>query len=227
MKKILCIGDSLGLPREGVLYEDTWFYSLKVKYPEYEFIDYFKRGVLINEALHQFETYYKYYEPDIVIFQLGICDCSPRYINDRKFVWNLLIKVFKLLKLESFFWKIIKVVFSRTRDTVYTDKGDFMMCYDSIVQKFLNNGVKQMIIVKICHVAKETLIKNKYINDNIEDYNYVIDSICEKYKEWLITIDPLSEGDPALYVDGYHCNSLGMKKVFDQIDKIIERFCQR
>lgn len=223
MKKILCIGDSLGLPRDGVSYEDTWFYIIKYKHSEYEFIDYFKRGLLINEALQQFDTYYKDYKPDRIIFQLGICDCAPRYINDRKLIWRFLIKVFRLLKLESFFWRIIKKVFSRTSDTVYTKISDFKICYESIVQKFLNIGVKQIIIVKICHVSNESLLKNKYINDNVEDYNSVIDSMCKKYPERLIAIDPLSEGNSDYYIDGYHCNSLGMTKVFEQIDKIIEK----
>lgn len=45
MVKVLCVGDSLGLPRDGVTYENTWFYKIKIKYPNYDFIYKFKRSL--------------------------------------------------------------------------------------------------------------------------------------------------------------------------------------
>ena len=38
MLKCLCIGSSLDLPREGVLYSDTWIAKCREKFPGIDFI---------------------------------------------------------------------------------------------------------------------------------------------------------------------------------------------
>ena len=39
MLKCLCIGSSLDLPREGVLYSDTWIAKFREKFPGIDFIN--------------------------------------------------------------------------------------------------------------------------------------------------------------------------------------------
>ena len=39
MLKCLCIGSSLDLPREGVLYSDTWIAKCREKFPGIDFIN--------------------------------------------------------------------------------------------------------------------------------------------------------------------------------------------
>ena len=48
---ILCIADSLGLPRDGVKIEDTWFYKLCHSFPQHHFIDRFERGMLTSRLI--------------------------------------------------------------------------------------------------------------------------------------------------------------------------------
>ena len=47
--KILCITDSLGLPRPSVDYEDTWFSMIKRELPQYDFISYFARDATTRQ----------------------------------------------------------------------------------------------------------------------------------------------------------------------------------
>lgn len=219
--KILCIGDSLGLPREEVQYEDTWFFKVKSMYPFIEWIDYFQRGLLVNEAVQKFDTYYSFYHPDIVIWQSGICDCSPRYINDMKIFWRLLIKVTKKLKVESLFWKLIKKLFKRNPKTVYTPINDFEQQMINLIEKFFLNGAELVIIIKIGKASNIVLQNSPHINNNISKYNEVYDRIHQRYPQKVVVLDPLNKGDDALYVDGYHCNKIGMNKVLNSISSCL------
>lgn len=65
--RILCIGDSLGLAREEVRYEDTWFYKLQQEFSDHEFIGQFERGLLISKVYENYDCYYTFYSPDVVI----------------------------------------------------------------------------------------------------------------------------------------------------------------
>ena len=108
--KILCVGDSLGLPREGVSYEDTWFYELVNKYREDHFIYKFKRGLTSEYLIGLYGKEYKgefssFYMPDVVIMQSGIVDCAPRYINDYKGIGKIISRISKFLRIEILFWQ--------------------------------------------------------------------------------------------------------------------------
>ena len=82
--KILCIGDSLTLPRNGVNYEDTWFYLIKQNFLNFEFISSFKRAITSN-ILNEHDSL-ELYSPDYAIIQLGIVDCAPRLIKEASLI---------------------------------------------------------------------------------------------------------------------------------------------
>lgn len=219
--KILCIGDSLGLPREGCDYESTWFYKLKKMYPDHEFIAHFKRGLLIDDALHMFDTYYCEYASDFVILQTGICDCSPRYINERKILWKVLIKLSKTLDIEHTFWVIIKKCFKRREQCVYTSPSSFYLYYSSLISKFVSIGVKKIIIVKIGHSTSKIIEKNPCFNINVDKYNSIIDEIYSQNNQIVSIVKPLDIVDDSLFVDGYHCSPKGMDRVLESLINIL------
>jgi acyl-CoA thioesterase I len=119
--KILCIGDSLALPGHLNLYEDTWYYKLKKRFPTYDFISYFKRQ-LTTDALVTLGGGEKgvdkwpkgadcleAYMPAIVILQLGIVDCAPRLLhkNERHLVSRL------PALLSNFYLRVLKKIRKR------------------------------------------------------------------------------------------------------------------
>lgn len=216
--RVLCVGDSLGLPRKGCPYEKTWFFKLAKKYPNIEFVDYFKRGLVLTETVNLYNTYYTDYKPDIVIIQTGICDCAPRYLNSNKLLWKLLLNLLGHLGLESYFWKIIKFIFSRRENCVYTKVDVFSQLYRKLIEKFIANGVKKIIVVKIGHAAESVAANNCYFNSNVDKYNNIINKIAVEKKDHIIIIDPLHNVHEDLFVDGYHCNSNGMEKVYHDLD---------
>lgn len=229
--KILCVGDSLGLPREGILYQDTWFYKLSSKYRDIDFIYKFKRGLTTNNlvaknGLEYNGEYSCFYMPDIVITQFGIVDCAPRYINDQRGIGKLLKESAKLLKIESFFWRLIKYVKKRERKCVYVNINEFANNLEVYVNELVNEiGVKTIIFIKIGMPGKDTLTRSPFISDNIKVYNNVFDTLSLKYPNIITVVDPLGTGDDSLYIDGYHTNSKGADCVFKTLEeKLLE--CQ-
>lgn len=217
--KILCVGDSLALPREGCTYEESWFYKLSKYYEHIDFVAFFKRGLRISETRALFDLYYCDYFPNYVIIQTGICDCAPRYINAYNLYWKYLIKAFALIGLEKQFWTIIKSVFSRRKNCVYTEPQIFERYYDDLVQKFLSLGVEKILIVKIGHASNCLLDKNPGFNSNVDTYNLILQNIADKYKNNVVCIHPLDDVNNNLFVDGYHCNSKGMDVVYESLKR--------
>ena len=119
IKSILCIGDSLSMPRDTLLYKDTWHSKLKKEFPNIDFISQFKRAITTDvlvelgggdsETIESFpfgSDCLEFYKPDIVILQLGIVDCAPRLIRNGtlKFYISKILKG-KLLKIYLLFLK--------------------------------------------------------------------------------------------------------------------------
>lgn len=224
--RVLCIGDSLALPREECSYESTWFYKLQHAFPQHEFIDFFKRGLLIPDALHKFDTYYQFYGPDVVIIQTGICDCSPRYINDKNMIIRIVRKICKVIHLEPLFWKTVKLR-KRRQNCVYTRYDEFKTMYAQLVQKLFSSGSKHIILIKIGHAAPSVLTRNPYMNLNVDKYNYIMDHILKNNKGRVTVLDPLKDAEDGFFIDGYHCNPIGMVAVYEQIKKVISEIDAR
>lgn len=222
--RVLCIGDSLGLPRDGCKYEDTWFYKLKANYPQYEFVDYFTRSLLIPKALEMFDLYYRFYNPDIVILQIGVCDCSPRYINDKKIIWRFLKKISTFIGCEFLFWKIVKIR-GRSESCVYTKLDEFTQGFETLIEKFVQEeSVKKIYIILIGKCTDSILRRNKYFNKNVEKYNNTIFLISERHRDVVTVLNPLGEPSDVFFTDGYHCNSKGMTIVYKIIKKYMDEF---
>lgn len=221
-KSVLCITDSLGLPREGVTYRDTWISLMQQAFPDYDFITSSFRGMTINNAITYCNEYWKFYDADYFILQTGICDCAPRFINDRKIIVRLLIRLFKTIGLEKLFWRIIKSFFSRKRDCTYTSKQVFKVQYKTLLKTLIERN-KTIVIIKIGKASGTVLAKNKYFNENVIEYNELIDTIVSNIEGQIYTINPLNDVTEDMFVDGYHCNQKGMKVVFNELKLIFSK----
>ena len=134
--KVLCISDSLGLPRDGVSYEETWFYKLITRFPHVHFISKFQR--LQTTSVLKEKDYSSYYHPDIVIMQLGICDCAPRIILQNDLKWLLLERILNRIN-KNLFWKLIKKYKKRSADVVMVSpekfRGNISRYFDNLINQ--------------------------------------------------------------------------------------------
>ena len=223
-KKVLCIGDSLVLPREEVKYEETWYYLLKEKYNQCDFTCYLTRALLMPMTNDLFHNYYQYYCPDIVIWESGITDSAPRYFQRSKRLWKWALGISTILKCENLFWKNIKKY--RTRDPKYADTSlkDFEYYAELLVKNFIKNGVKKIVLLAIEPVALTTQVKSPLWMDNIRKYNEVYEKLAEKYSDYVILISPKKNAtDDCFIKDGYHPNAKGMRLAFEGIDETFNK----
>jgi hypothetical protein len=82
--KILILTDSLGLPRstpEQCDFEHTWPQLLGNIYQQ---IHQVSIGAATSQVLLKQVTYQKAFRPDIVILQVGIVDCAPRFMSRKE-----------------------------------------------------------------------------------------------------------------------------------------------
>ncbi len=218
--KILCIGDSLGLPRRGCVYEDTWLALLRQHYPEHSFYDFFAGDRLIDSALHDFNQYYQYYKPDVVILQQGICDCAPRFIDESKLSTRIIRRLFYTLCLKNLYWRIVKS-HKRNPNRVKTPPSKFVELYKQLINNVLENKGKFIVIIKIGHGAESVIASSQYFNYNVDRYNALIDGIASNYNQ-VFVVDPLSIVNEEMCVDGYHCGPIGMQKVSESLIAILD-----
>lgn len=220
--KILCIADSLSLPRPEVPYHCTWPAKLKNSFINYDFITIFKRQLTTDVFVESWEgDTLEFYSPNIVILQLGIVDCAPRYLKQKSY-FALFVRILPNV-FQNKFWKVYKKY--RNRDLKYADVPieKFTSNLEFYLKRCLQLNVSKIIVIKICTPGACMVDKNPNVIEAVSLYNSVYDRFAEKYPI-IELINPLNSGDDDLFVDGYHPNEKGNELVFQDIYQILQ--CQ-
>lgn len=215
MQKVLCIADSLGLPRESVPYDDTWISTVKKSRQNLDFITIFKRA-LTSDSLKDGNEFLIYYYPNIVILQIGIVDCAPRYIKTNSILNKLVLRL--PAKAQTLFWMIYKKIFKRSIKKVDVPIGRFetnLRYYCELCQK---NNIQKILMLKICTPSPFMTRKNPLIKEAVLNYNSVLEKIGMEFSIVKL-LDPLNIGSDEFYVDGYHPNKFGHQLVASEILK--------
>lgn len=222
-KKVLCIGDSLGLPGHLNSYEDTWFYKLSEYFQEYHFIQNFRRQattdvlVTLGGGIKGVDKWPKggdcleAYFPEIIIIQLGIVDCAPRLLNSIDTIFLRLMPSFS----KQLYINLIKRFRKRNNLNVLVSPIKFRHNFESYIGRALEISVGMIILIKICTPGKEMVLKNPSIKENVSIYNGIIDDLEAKHAIVRV-VDPLNSdkhGD-TIFEDGYHPNKIGHDLVF-------------
>lgn len=224
--RVLCVGDSLGLPREGCRYENTWIYMLKQANPQDDYINSFIR-LLTSKDLQKGKgikgDFSNYYNPDVVILQLGVCDCAPRYYNSKSTVWKIIEKTGVMLLSEKLYWKLIKILRKRSANSQFVSIDKFTKYINNYIECLVNDiKVKGIVIIQIATPSKRIQEASPEFLEQIEKYNLVYNQISSRYPNVVTVISPLKTGDDQLYVDGYHTNKNGSEAVFSDVNKQLE-----
>lgn len=230
MKKVLCIGDSLALPGHLNKYEDTWFYKLKRKFPEHDFISFFKRqlttDVLVTmgggldgiDEMPKGADCLEFYNPDIVILQLGIVDCAPRLLNKYdKIILKLLPKT-----ISSSYIGIIKRIRKRNLNNTLVPLERFK----SNLQNYVSRTKKinaRVLIISISIPDHNMVKKNKEIITNVKWYNELYNEFANN-NSFISVTQPLQPKDYnfPIYEDGYHPNQKGHSIIFNHLSALFQ-----
>lgn len=217
-KKILCIGDSLALPGHLNNYEDTWFYKLKRKFPDYDFISFFKRHITTEILVSMGggargidnkpdgADCLEFYMPNIVILQLGIVDCAPRLLfpMERKIISKLPNQI------SEHYISLIKKLRKRNIRNTLVPIAKFKYNLIEYLNRCDISNVQKVLYVLIPIPDQKMVKKNPNVSDNVNSYNEIIRNLENEF-DLLKTINSL---DPekyrySIYEDGYHPNREG------------------
>ena len=222
--KIACIGDSLGMPRENVLYEDTWFFRVQQSHPEKMFISCFQRSLTTDMLLDNFDEY-SFIKPDYLILQLGICDCAPRLINDKSFFWSYVIKFARVFRCLPLFWKFIKRFFKRKPSRVYVPIKRFKSNLSLFMEKTISRmNVKKLSSSRYALPEQQLLLQALiWYPTSLNTTPYLMN--LQRFILNLLKLSILlSDGDDCYYVDGYHPNKAGFTRVVNDLQEIFTTF---
>ena len=217
-KKILCIGDSIGLPRDGVDYSKTWYYLLSNLLNLNVFIERFTREgttdlLKSNDAL-------EYYNPDCVIIQLGIVDCAPRLFKRESITPKVINRLPSSLR--SFFWRLIKKFKTRSAKNSHVSLRDFKNNLKNYLDRCVHSQVSKVVIIEIGKPGLEMIKKNPGISPSVARYNEVLQKLSCDYT-FVNCVSPLNESQDDWYVeDGYHLNEKGFHSVFEALRKVLD-----
>lgn len=205
MGKILLLTDSLALPRESpeiCKYEQTWPYLLKKS--GYEIHQCSIGGATSTDLLRQ-AHYYKSFNPDIIIVQVGIVDCTPRFINRKE--------KYLLTKIPKIGNRLIGILnnpnLRKRRKITYISREKFLENIKSI-KKLFNHRSRVFFVEIIGGQGYDSLLPGVY--DNIEVYNNLLYKVSEviEYNHEDITMN-----------DYHHLNEKGHICLFQAISKNI------
>lgn len=222
MKKVIIIGDSTAMPREGVSYEDTWIYMLKKSDSGIDFIDRSARGSTTDRLAYEggggvdlLETYI----PDAAIITLGITDCAPRLFRKTGLEYRL-INRFLPASLRDKYINYVKN--KRGRNPLYTEVSPEK--YRKNLENFLDRAAAltcRVIIIKIMEANSALKLKSPRASENIKLYNSIIDKIAAE-KEGVSVIAPLSSVDmDSISTDETHPNTHGHNAVFKEVTRAL------
>lgn len=176
-KKILFLGDSLGLPRhdQTVIDTQTWGYltQKKFKHSDIDFFYQFNGGASSKTLLSMRRGgYVGGYHPDIVILQVGIVDCASRVLGEKvvKFISSIPIVSTMIRRFINKYHKQLLTL----RDKTYVTKKEFKKYLAAIKDEF---GSAYFIVVPIAPPTKEYLKLMPRIERNVREYNEILQSI--------------------------------------------------
>jgi hypothetical protein len=177
-RQVLIITDSVGAPRAKPLYtpySKTWVSILEDKLLKYGYktFAYTKRALdsTVLESRMKVELFG--YEPEIIIFQIGLCDCAPRALTD------LELRIIKRIPLiNRMIHKLIKRYYaqiSQKRNIAYTNIKNFYSNLEKIIKQFSESKIFFIPIGIPCsgYTDKSPEIKNRIIK-----YNKVISEVA-------------------------------------------------
>jgi len=218
--RVLILTDSMALPRPEVHYEKTWICSLKNEVPHHDIISISFRNLTTRYLSEGWAgDSLEFYSPDIVILQLGVVDCAPRYFISKS-IFKRILSILPFF-IRSIIIKLVKFFFQRKNkySEVMLPRFD-QNIYDYLIRCKLSN-VRKVIIIAIGNISDTVANKSPNFRSAISIYN----SVFYKYENlfpFLTVVNPLNSSNDLHFCDGYHPSEKGHKVILNSILKCQE-----
>lgn len=207
--KILILTDSVGLPRskpEFCSFEDTWPVLLRKNDRN---IHQVSIGAATSQVLLKQVTYQKAFKPDLVILQVGIVDCAPRFMSNKELDFTGALGTIGRGLRFLFNRKWIK----KLRNISYINELDFKSNISNIQSDF----DCPIMAIGILPASSEYEIFLPGVTNKIKLYNDILE---QNVKYFLNTNEILGCG--GIMTDHHHLNKSGNHYLFKKIDDFIQ-----
>lgn len=220
--RVLIVADSLALPRDGVSYENTWPAMLAAAMPDVTCIN---RGMrlatterLVAEGDRGTDCL-EWFQPDLVILQLGICDCAPRVL--RRSTGAI------VYRLPFGLGESISVLLERWRGRKVSNCYVSIAEYERNLRRYLARASALGVPVLAIAIMPASILlteKNPGIAAQIETYNAVLDRLAAELEGfWVLhALQGVTTAD-TFFADGLHLNGDGAKLAAAAIEPDIRR----
>lgn len=207
--KILILTDSLALPRnnpENCAFEDTWPILLRKNHRE---IHQVSIGAATSSILLKQVTYQKIFNPNVVILQVGIVDCAPRFMTNRELNFTDALGVLGKSIRYLFNQKWIRKI----RNISYVKENDFK---NNIIE--LQKKIECPIIaigILPASVEYEKILPG--VTKKIQLYN----SILEQNFKYFVNSDEILDLN-GIMTDHHHLNKRGHYFLSQRIEQLLQ-----
>jgi hypothetical protein len=208
--KILILTDSLGLPRfkpESCFFEETWPIVLKDIFPN---IHQVSIGAATSQIILKQINYQKAFNPDIVVLQVGIVDCAPRFMTrkelDLTYAFGFLGKGLRFLFNKNWIRKL--------RNISYVDEVDFKKNMMGIKNSFSC----PVIVIDILPSSEEYERLLPGVTNKINAYN----NILKQNFEYLVESKEILAKN-GIMTDHHHLNKNGHAYLVSKLEQIIQK----
>ncbi len=226
--RVYALGDSLALPRpwDGITYEHTYPYLLNRKLTDVgfgnrssELIVNGSRSRTMPDAQAFWEEI-EFFQPGLVVIQIGIVDCAPRIFSKRqKWVLDRLVPRYIREKIVGFAGKRRRSLISILPPKVYTPLAVFRKAAEGIAKRSTHIRAR-LAFVAIAPATERIAQRSPGIVLNIQRYNAALREVCSANSASFIDVhSALSSPSPSDYLlpDGHHLGPEGHRIVAERI----------
>tara|TARA_X000001036_G_C20568816_1_gene761748 strand:- start:67 stop:765 length:699 start_codon:yes stop_codon:yes gene_type:complete len=218
-KKVLFLGDSLGLPRpdRSTIDIETWpqIVSEKLHHKKIKFFFQFTGAAHSGTMIRMRNGgYLAGYDPDILILQIGIVDCANRALREgtREFISRIpIIRRIVRRIIGTFHRHILSI-----RNITYVSRKKFRS--NLMELRSLFHGVR-FVVIPIAPASDDYCKLMPRIRKNIEDYNEILEDVFPD--SFLNEVYLGSRPEDLMSDDFHHLSKFGHKIVSECVAKRI------
>lgn len=229
--RVLVIGDSLVLPRLEYDYDDTWLAKLIKEFPDIQFIEKLRRSSssmrLVNDGagagdLRRGADLLEYYNPDLVITQIGITDSSPRLLKRNKISTKVVISMPRCIS--NFVFDFFRKFRGRIIENNDLSPDEFRRCWVNYIERANKTGT-QILCILIAPGVGKFLESSPLINKSVSMYNQVLIDLEKKYSNFT-TLESFTFEEMSCFAcdDGMHVNAQGQYFLYNKIAKWLDGY---
>lgn len=221
--RIVILSDSLGRPRPDLADEektritDVYGSILAEKLGKPFIVDLcYVESIDTEDALLWSQRMVAFREPDIIIYHLGINDCTPRVFrkNANPFIFYPL---FRKLTGDICLKAISRYRYYLTRALRRTHVP--LADYKTNLQKMRAEVIKysphcSFFAISIAKASQKIAVRNYELNENIEKYN---NALCELFGDRYIDVNLMLPNDQLLISDGVHLTKIAHRLLADEL----------